>query len=250
MIFKDFKIAIGNYKKYHTLSARSWKQLFLYTALLVLVCSIGIVIIPTIRGGNIIIEGLMQTLPEFTVTENGFTIAETFDFETEGIKVLATNERQITEADFGEAIQGIILDNDDFYIRNLGNTMNFTYSEFNFDGKGYSFSKNDIPSLKSFWWIATLMANIMMYGWLFISYLINGLIIGAIGIIITMFMNMHLNTASVIKMALYSKTLPYVLTAILALFGVGIYEFISLILSLVILYFSFRSIRDENEIEN
>ena len=248
MIFKDFTIAVGNYKKYRTLSTRSWKSVILYVALFVLICSIGIVIIPTVRGGEKILDGLMQTLPEFTVTQDGLTISETFDFETEGIKVLATNEKQVDENDFGDAVFGVLLDSDNLYIKRSGRVLDFTYGEFNLSGNGYSFSKKDIPSLKPYWLIATLLSNIMMWGWLVSSYFISGLIIAAVGIIMTMFLNMHLNTSTMIKLALYAKTLPYMITAVFAVFGVTMYSIISSVLSAVILFLALREMRGD-EIE-
>lgn len=249
MVFKDFTIAIGNFKNYRSLSTRTWKSVILYVAFLVLICSIGIVIIPTVRGGSRIIDGLMQTLPEFTITQEGLTISETFDFEIEGVRVLATNEKQVSEEDFGDVIFGILLDNDNLYIRKSGRTLDFTYGEFNLNGRGYSFSKKDILSLKPYWLIATLISDIMMWGWLLSSYLISGLIIGAVGIMMTVFLNIHINTSTIIKLALYSKTLPYLITAVLAAFGITMYSIIASALSAVILFLALREMREDNNIE-
>lgn len=236
MIVKDFSIAIGNFKKYRELLKRRVGDIIVYVTVLMLVCSIGLVIIPTVIQSGKIINGLMQELPDFTLSSReGLTIAEPFDFEFAGIKLLATNEKDLTEADFGDCAVGILMDRNKVLMRNFGQTFSFEYEEFDAIGSGFEISKSSLPQYRKYYYIiACVFAFSLLLSYAF-SYVMDGLLIALISSVICMFMRVRIQITELVKLAMYSQTLPLVLTAVMLPFGIHMNTYISIAVAVIII---------------
>ncbi|MBP3361015.1 MAG: DUF1189 family protein [Clostridia bacterium] len=236
MIVKDFSIAIGNFKKYRELLKRRVGDIIVYVTALMLVCSIGLIIIPTVVQSGKIINGLMQELPDFTLSSaEGLTVAEQFDFEFAGIKLLATNEKDLTEADFGDCAAGVLMDKNKVLMRNFGQTFSFDYKEFDMDGKGFEISKSSLPQYRRYYYLlACIFAFSLLISYAF-SYVMDGLLIALISSVICMLMRVRIGITELVKLAMYSQTLPLVLSAVMFPFGIHMNTYISLAFSVIII---------------
>lgn len=248
-MIKDFLIALWNYKKYKTLAKNSGWKVAGYLAILLIICSIGGAIIPTIKVANAIGSFFAEEIPEFTITNEGFEIAEDFGFELAGIKILATSAKEVTEEDFGDNVSGFLLDKNSVIIRNMGETAEFSYNEFNTENEIFSFSKKDLNLLKPFmtmfkWLLAATMAISFI-----ISYLVNGLFIGLISILIAALLKVRKSTGELVKVALYAKTLPTVVSAVITPFGFFLPPLIGSIYALVIIFLYLKFERENDNPE-
>lgn len=217
-MIKDFLIAIGNFRKYGELAEKKGLRVAGYCILLLLVCSIGLIVIPTFTMGAKTISVIWEDIPEFTLTSDGFTVDKDFSVELYGVKVYATNSRQLSATDFGEKIiSGVLMDEDSVIIRNFSNTMEFGYNEF---GKDFVIRKGDLIALKPVLIISGLFTCALLFVSRLITFVLNGLFIGAVSGIIAIFMKRRIPVGILIKLGMYSQTLPLVASAILALFGV------------------------------
>ena len=245
-MIKDFLIALGNYKKYKTLAKNSGWRVAGYLAILLIICSIGAAVIPTVTIVNTLGEFFVEELPEFTISNEGFEIAEDFGFELAGIKIFATSANEVKEEDFGDNVSGFLLDKNSVIIRNMGQTAEFSYKEFNPENEIFKLTKNDLNLLKPFMILFRGMLAIAMAFSFIISYLINGLFIGLISILMASLLRIRKSTGELIKLSLYAKTLPAVLSAVLTPFGIFVLPLISSIYALVIMFLYLRFERKQD----
>ncbi len=241
-MIKDFLIAIGNYKKYGELLKRKPSRVAGYVALLLLIASIGTVIIPTFLAGTTVIKGFWETIPEFTITHEGMNIQEEYDIDLDSVRILATNNKEVTKEDLGDSVVGILLDQNKVIIQNLGNTATFSYSEFS-DGVPFKITKATLIQMKSYLsWIGIFMCVVMIVIQA-VSYLLNSLFIGAVSSIIATSRRIIMPFRAHIKLALYAKTLPLVLACFLTPFGIPVYSFIEFGIIIFIIIMFFREIK-------
>lgn len=217
-MIKDFLIAIGNFRKYGELIHRKALRVIGYSLLLLLVCSIGLIVVPTFTLGAKTISVIWEDIPEFTLTSENLTLQKDFEVELYGVKVFATNSRQVTPSDFGEkVISGVLMDEDSVIIRNLSETMEFGYGEF---GRDFVITKNDLVALKPVLIISGLFTCLFLFVSRMVTFVLNGLFIGAVAGIISIFMKRRIPTGKLIKLGMYSQTLPVVVSAVLGIFGI------------------------------
>lgn len=247
MIFKDICRSF-NVNEYKNFRKKTTGDVIAYIAVLLLICSIGIIIIPTIRESTKILSGFMQEIPEFEITQNGLTIDSTFDFDYAGIKMYATNERSVSAEDFGDDYMGFLLDRDKVILKSISQTAEFTYKEFDLSGSGFKVTKSDLPSLKKYIYIGLAVFDIMMYVALMFSYVLNSILAAVISNLISMLMHIRIPISQLIKLGIYSRTLPTVIFAFLGAVGFSMNTNVALLLSVAIMYMALRKIRaDEGE---
>lgn len=242
-MIKDFMIALGNYKKYGQLLSKRAGRVAAYVIVLHLVCSIGTVFIPTLSTGVKVISGLWQTLPEFTITQQSMFVAEEYDLDVFGVRLLMTNDRQVTEEDFGECITGALLDTDSVIIRNFGKTAEFSYSEFDAENVGFTLVKSDLQSLKPYIFGGGIAMCIALFISGILSYLLSAVFIGAVANIVAIFMKVIMPMGTCFKLAIYAKTLPLVISAVLTPFGVPMYSVLALGISMFIIVMFLRELK-------
>ncbi len=246
-MIKDFLVALGNYKKYGALTKNSGWKVTGYLAIFLIICSIGGAIIPTIKVANAIGGFFAEEIPEFTISNESFEIAEDFGFELAGVKLFATSSREVTAEEFGDNISGFLFDRNSVIIKNMGETAEFSYNEFNTENEIFRFSKKDLNLLKPFMTMFKSMLAAAMAISFIISYLINGLFIGLISIIIASLLKVRKSTGELIKAAMYAKTLPTVIGAVLTPFGFFLPPLIGTIYALIII-FRYLKLERENDI--
>jgi len=244
-MIKDFLTAIGNFKKYGVLAERGGFRTAGYSLLLLLVCSIGLIIVPTFTMGARTLAVIWEDIPAFTLTRDGLTVEKDFDIELGGVKFFATNNRQVTDDDFDEDIlSGVLMDGDSVIIRNFSKTMEFSYGDFDID---FTVTKNDLPAIKPVLVMSGALVCIMLFVSRCITFALNGLFIGSFAGIVSIFMKLRVPTGKLIKLGLYSQTLPCVISAVLGLFGVFGESIFLYAVSLVFIVLWFISLKKAGE---
>lgn len=244
-MIKDFLIAIGNFRKYGELAERKGLRIAGYCLLLLLVCSIGLIIVPTFTMGAKTLGVIWEDIPEFTLTSQKLTVEKDFDIELYGIKIFATNNRQVSESDFDEnVISGILMDEDSVIMRNFTESREFHYNEF---GENFVITKEHLSYLKPVLVMSGALVCIMLFVSHFITFVLNGLFIGAAAGIISMFMKVRVPTGKLIKLGMYSQTLPLVASGVLGLFGIMGESIFLYVISLVFIVLWVRSCRGDCE---
>lgn len=244
-MIKDFVTAVSSPKKYGELLNNDGFKVTAYVALLVLVCSIGLIIIPAFTIGSRTASVLWEDIPDFRITEQGLQTDNTFDLELQGLRILATNDKQVGEADFGDNIAGVLMDADSVIIRNLDRTEEFEYGEF---GEGFVITKNDLARLHPFMYVVWGALYLLLYVTNGISYLLSGLFVGAVASLISVFMGIKMKTGKYIALGLYSISLPYAVSAVLMPFGIIMPDMVLYavgIIMIFLVYREFRSIAEE-----
>lgn len=240
-MIKDFRIAIGDFKKYGILSERKWGRVVGYTILLLLICSIGLIIVPTFTIGAKTLNVIWEDIPNFTLSSEGFKIEKDFDVEFSGVKLMATNSRQVAFEDFNEdVITGILMDEDSVIMQNMGNKAEFRYDELGMD---FVITKPDLSVLKNIFVISGVLVCVLLFITRCISFILSGLFIGAVAGMISIFMKMQLPTANLVKLGMYSQTLPLVVSAILMPFGIAVPGIILYVVSIALIVLFFREQR-------
>ncbi len=244
-MLKDFLIALGNYNKYGELLKRKAGYVAAYVLLLFLICSIGVIVIPVATTETKIVKGLWETIPEFTLTQDSMTIAEEYDVNISGVRLLATNNKQVTAEDFGDCVTGVLFDCDSLIIRNFGKTAEFSYGEFDVGGMGFNFVKADLKSLIPFFVLIGALMCVILFIIQLLSYFFNAVFICLVSSVVAMFMGIIMPIGKHLQLALYAKTLPLVISALLTPFSIVVYSIIEFVLSMLIIVLFFRTIRAE-----
>lgn len=244
-MIKDFLTAIGNFKKYGVLAERGGFRTAGYSLLLLLVCSIGLIIVPTFTMGSKTLAIIWEDIPAFTLTQQGLTIEEDFDIELGGVKFFATNSRQVSEAEFDEDIlTGVLMDEDTVIMRNFSQTMEFGYGDL---GAEFTVTKNDLVNIKPVLIMSGILVCIMLFVSRCITFVLNGLFIGSLAGIISIFMKLRLPTGKLIKIGMYSQTLPCVVSAVLGIFGVFGESIFLYVISLCLIVLWYNSLKKAGE---
>jgi len=72
------------------------------------------------------------------------------------------------------------------------------------------------------------------------SYVLDGLMIALISSVVCAVIHIHRPITELVKYAMYSQTLPMLITAVLAPFGIGMHSLISLALAVTIIVLAVR----------
>ncbi len=234
-ILNDFAIALVHPKRYRELLNNSVGRVILYVIIIMLISSVSL-ISATKTLTRILAEYYESNIPEFTFENQILKADDNFDLELAGMKMVIDTSRQFSKDDFGDANRGVIFDSDSMLVKQGSVVDDILYSKMT-NGENIKLTKESMYEYKG---IAKNTIRIMaVFMWLFSIpvFLLGALIIAAIGQLVLSFMGdngMRIPFGKVYKLALYSRSLPIVLTVILSMF-VNIPPMVGMFISIIML---------------
>jgi len=242
-IINQFLISIYRFDEYNKLAALKGAQVFIYELILFTVTTIislvPILFIFTSSGGT---EGIIKKfVPDFKI-ENGTLEANSNVFNENGTLIIVDGKNTRSEFDLKGSANGIIFDKEKIIINNGLRQQIVYYNDLLKELGINKFEKADIFKYVS---------EINIFLGIFISIGILTLIISEtfgifftsiLAIIINLFLKKNIKYPELLKISVYSRTLYLILSAILALFGIGLDFIFIAVLNIAYLFFAIKKI--------
>ncbi|MDD6483100.1 MAG: DUF1189 family protein [Clostridiales bacterium] len=245
-ILNDFAIGLVYPRRYKELLLNSWWRVLVYAAVIIAVSSAAVV------TAAMQLKGIMgayyqKSVPDFEFKNNTLTMSEPFELNLGGMLIIADTTKQFSADDMGNAVYGYLFDSDSMVVRSGGRTVEATYAELTQNGD-LAFSKD---TLESYSFIADRFFALMCAICVFISILgffMGALFIAAVALIPNR--NAGLGFTELMKLAVYSRGLPAVLSFVLSRFIGSLPVLISLAISCIFMNIALMNIIKDNFIKN
>lgn len=234
-ILNDFAIALVHPKRYRELLNNSVGRVILYVIIIMLISSVSL-ISATKTLTRILAEYYESNIPEFTFENQILKADDNFDLELAGTKIVIDTSRQFSKDDFGDAYGGVIFDGDSMLVKQGSVVEDILYSKLT-DGEDITLTKESMYEYKGIAKNFIRITAVIMWLFSIPVFLLGALIIAAIGQLALSFMGdngMRIPFGKVYKLALYSRSLPIVLTVILSMF-VNIPPMVGMFISIIML---------------
>lgn len=234
-ILNDFAIALVHPKRYRELLNNSVGRVILYVIIIMLISSVSL-ISATKTLTRILAEYYESNIPEFTFENQILKADDNFDLELAGTKIVIDTSRQFSKDDFGDAYGGVIFDGDSMLVKQGSVVEDILYSKLT-DGEDITLTKESMYEYKGIAKNFIRITAVIMWLFSIPVFLLGALIIAAIGQLALSFIGdngMRIPFGKVYKLALYSRSLPIVLTVILSMF-VNIPPMVGMFISIIIL---------------
>lgn len=229
--FNTFMVALIKPKKYNTLLDAKKGFCLLYI-IIFLAVSLSVYIV----GFTSIYKNIgiyyREVVPDFSFENSTLTMSEPFRLELMGQIIYADTEKELTQKDFGDNVQGIMFDADSIIFRQMGQDSQIKYTNLT-ENEPITFSKNNLGIILPLLKTAYVAFSIFMLLTLVAGFFIRGLIIA----LLSKFPNatVGLSFGKLYKLSLFSQGLPILLSFIISFFISPMPFVISILISCIIM---------------
>lgn len=245
-LFQQFKKSFYSFEEYPVLAKVNGFKVLLYTFLLSLIVFV-MIIIPIAAVFNSMggYSGLIEKyVPEFTMKDGVFHTEKNIDFEskTEGIKILIDNDAEINTDMLKEFPIGILINSEEAIMRSSYMVQTFEFSQY----KDEVFTKEHIYDFVPIFRKMTVLFSIIMFIFYFIFDLFQVLMFSFAAFLVNHVIGAKITLTEIIKICVYARTMPLLLKAILALFGIGMPFFIYFAVVLIYIYIALKNCKNKD----
>lgn len=250
-IFKEMALSVYSYKSYKEFLNNRKGKVFAFGVVLMLIYFIITIVAPFIEfevvdgGLGAIIE---EYIPEFELEEDSLWVGEVIEYEEDGVYIwidtdpeyyfYSAEEMQEYLYDYTSVI---LMDSEKMIVKDDGIVQELFYSDLEWE-----FSKADLMGIVPYVNVFIVICMVFMYLFMTAAFFFGVLFVALFGMIAASCMKCQLTFGQLYMLGVYSRTLPLMIKAALSLIGIDFfaYNFISVGISLAILVFAMRKMKE------
>ncbi|MBQ7775034.1 MAG: DUF1189 domain-containing protein [Lachnospiraceae bacterium] len=243
-IFAEMGYAVAGVKKYPEFLKNSVGKVFLYVVVLVFICTViaQFKAIPNTKDFVEETKVLLEENADFELKNGIFHIEEGIYLDEDGVLVMIDSElgtyiNAYYFSEWEEALRSyesvIIIDETSVLLKSDGEvqTMDFP-AEFELTGE-------DVCNMLDYVYVFVGIYLVFVYLFAVAGYFLSALFVALVGMIICSFMNQKLTFGQLYLLALYAKTLPLLIKAVLKLLTINFFGYSIIAFAVACVYVGF-----------
>lgn len=253
-IFKEMVLSVYNFGSYREFLKNKRAKVFFYGTVFMMIYFLLTVVLPfgesQIKYGGI--GGNFQTnIPEFELKNGRLWVERVVEYETAASYVCIDTDpnsffyeaREMEEYLCGYA-SAILMDSEKLIVKRYGQVQDIYFSNLNI-----SLEKADLMKLVPYLYVGIGAFMIFIYLWETALYFFGVLFVALLGMIVASCMKCRLAFGQLYLLGIYSRTLPLVVKALLALlpFSIPLYFIANFGLSVLIIGCAIHGIQEQEK---
>ena len=246
----DLVTSLYNYKEYLRFLQHRKRRVFGFGILLVTLYFLLTIVFPVVRfqintGG--LYKLLNENVPDFELSNGVLWAEDVYEYEDgKTIFIVDTTGKEIDiESLLRNYNEIFLLDAEKMVVKSEGETNIMSYDEL-----GLEFDRAQaIEAINNFAVIGGLLLGVVIYFWMWGTFFLGVLFVTLIAMIISSAMKTGLTFGRIYMLAVYSRTLPLLIKAVVSLlpFTIPFFWVLNFGLSLIILAVVFSQIKSEQQ---
>lgn len=251
-VFKEMVLSVYSYGSYGQFLRNKKGKVFGFGVLLVTIYFLAACLIPgmiNMGSPGRMIQNFRESVPDFRLENGRLWVEEVYEADSEATYVyinttpgyLLNNAAEVKQYLRGYR-QAILMDSEKMILKNNGQVQTLYYMSLDLD-----ISKEDVIELIPVFFVLYVAAMFFSYFWIAGLFFLGALFVALLGLIVAACMNYKIPFGKLYILAVYSRTLPLLIKALVSYLPVGIPFFwvINFGLSLFIIAMALRKMREQ-----
>lgn len=245
-LFKEMFVSVYDFKSYKSFLKNKKSKIFFFGLLLISLYFIVTFLVPVVR----LEAAIGSKIPEFELKDGTLWIAEPFELDYGDTYVYADTDPEMVfyEADEMEQYlqdysKALLVDSEKMILKENGQVSEIYYSDLEIE----SFSKEELLGYLPYLYLISAVVLLVFYIVIAMLFFFGALIIALLGMIVASCMKYQLTFGQLYILALYSRTLPLLLKAIVSYlpFGIPFFWVINFGLSLLYVSLAIQKLKEQ-----
>lgn len=261
-IFKEMVLSVYSYGSYKQFLQNRKGKVFGFGVMFMVIYLAVTLMIPfffTIFGSNGIIKSIMDNIPNFELKDGILWVEDVVEYDKDGMYIYIDTDPQYVfygademEPYLSEYTVAVLMDSEKAIVKSNGETYEISYSylqrTLELEDR---FDREDLMELMSVLWPAFYIGFVigMFLDYIFGTalYFLGALIVALLGMIVASALQYQLTFGQLYILAVYSRTLPLIIKAVVTFlpFGIPFFWVINFGLSVLILFLAIRKMKEE-----
>ncbi len=243
-IFGDFSISMIQPSGYKNFLKRKKSAVALFVIILVTVSALANVVFPIFEISRMTTDFYNHDVPYFKVENGEFFVEDDIEIIDKPFFIGLSNEKSYKKDDTNGFDIAILVDKENFIMKNNSGVYSYRIKDL---GNDITFDKNSVYMFKNiFVWILVFF-GIFMYAISYLGFFIGVWLVKWLSSSFSRTLKLNLTSSELFRLAIYSRTVPVLLGALLNMWRIGFPYILSLIVSEIYLYIAFISMKKNSE---
>jgi len=243
-IFEDFSIAMVQPGEYKNFLNKKKRKVALYVVILITVAALANVLYPVITMGRMAADFYNYDVPYFKVENGEFFIEDDFEIKEKPAFLGLSNDKTYKEEDTDGFDVAVLVDKQNFIVKNNAGVYSYRIKDL---GNEISFDKNSLYVFKNFFIIFLVFTGVFMYALSYVGFFIGVLLTKWVSSPFVRVMGININSSQQFRLAIYSRTVPVLLGALLGMWSYGLPYVFSILISEIYLYVVYSRMKNDEE---
>lgn len=252
-LFKEMILSVYDFKSYKRFLENKKSKVFFFGLLLFSLYFALTILTPVIKfqvttGG--VRKMAEDMIPEFELKDGELWIEKPFEYEYEDTYIYIDTDPEMVfygaeemEPYLYDYSQVILMDSEKAIVKNEGQVQEIYFSDMTIE----EFSKADLLGYLPYVYLFIGLGIVVIYIFMALLFFLGALIVALLGMIVASCMKYQLTFGQIYILALYSRTLPLLLKAVVSFlpFGIPFFWVINFGLSLLYISLAIQKLREQ-----
>ncbi len=239
-IFEDFTISMIQPSRYGEFLKKKKSTVALFVIILVTVAGLANVLFPLVTMGRMMNDFYTYDIPYFKVENGEFFVEEEFELKEAPIFFGLTNDKSYSKSDAEGYDMVILADKEQFIVKNNSGTYAYRMADL---GENVTFDKNSVYMFEGLFKAILVFSGVFAFALSFLGFFIGVWLVRWLSRPFVRVMELDITPSEHFRLAIYSRTVPVLIGALLSLWSFGLPYIFSLIISEAYLYFVFINMK-------
>ena len=253
-IFKEMALSVYSYKSYKKFLGNKQFKVFGFGVVLMLIYWMITIGLPCMRfflSGPGLMAELDEMVPEFELEDGILWVDQVIEYEEGGVYINIDTDPDSVFYDASEIRdflsdyrQVILMDSEKMIMKDNRETNQFYFYEFG----NIKFTKDNLLGFLPFLFLCAVLVLILMYFVMTALFFFGVIFVALLGMVAASCMNCRLTFGQLYMLGIYSRVLPLGIKALISFlpFHIPFFWILNFGLSLLILIFAMKNIREQN----
>lgn len=251
-IFKEMALSVYSYGSYKQFLQNKKGKVFGFGLVLMLIYFLVTMLIPGLISfvsfsGEL--QTFMEKIPDFELEDGILWVGDVFEYDEDGTYIYIDTDPDYAFYDADEMAPylyeygtALLMDSEKVIIKNDGDVQGLYFSEL-----GVDFDKEDLGMLLPWIYVIYVAFLIFAYIWMTAWFFFGVIFVALLGMIIASSMKYQLTFGQLYLLGVYSRTLSFIIKAVVNFlpFNIPYFWVINFGLSVLILFLAIRKMKEE-----
>ncbi len=240
-IFEDFSVSMVQPSGYGSFLKRKKGAVALFVIILVTVAALANVVFPVVTVGRMMSDFYNYDVPYFKVENGEFFVEDEFEVKEKPLFIGMSNKKTYTKEDIEGFDVVVLADKQNFIMKNNSGVYSYKIKEV---GDGIRFDKNSVYMFKNVFIVMLVITGIIIYLFDYVAFFIGVVLVRWVSSPFVRTLGVNLTKKEQFRLAIYSRTVPVLLGAVLGMKTVGLPYIFSILISEIYLFKAYAHLKN------
>lgn len=251
-IFKEMVLSVYSFGSYKQFLQNKKGKVFGFGVMFMVIYFAVTMLIPglvTVFSPNGVVHNVMENIPDFELKNGILWVDDVFEIDESGTYIYIDTDPEYYFYDANEMApylyeytNVILMDSEKIIVKSNGEVQGFYFSDLDAD-----LNKDDLMSLTPLLYVWFVIGMFAVYIWVTAFFFFGALFVALLGMIVASVLKYQLTFGQLYILAVYSRTLPLIIKAVVHFlpFNIPFFWVINFGLSVLILVLAIRKMKEE-----